>query len=113
MVTINQLQSGFARFIDQQLSGAFTGWQKAVVIGGGALIAKNIPNLVNTYAKHPAVAAFGIYHPEDGTVDIDALYNAITPNLGGDKLPITIPWIGTVKLGQEDLEVLRRYIKEA
>lgn len=113
MVTIAQIQSGFARFIDQQLSGAFSGWQKAVVVGGGALIAKNIPNLVKTYGTHPAVAAFGIYHPEEGTVDLDALQNALVPNLGADKLPITLSWLGTVKLGQDDLETLCRYIKEA
>ena len=113
MATVAQIQRGFTRFVDNHLSGAFEGWQKAVVIGGATLLAANVPNLVRTYGSSPFVAALGVYNPEAGTVDIDALYNAFVPNLGADKLPIAIPRIGTITLGREDIDVLVRYIKEA
>lgn len=113
MATVAQIQRGFTRFVDNHLSGAFEGWQKAVVIGGATLLAANVPNLVRTYGSSPFVAALGVYNPEAGTVDIDALYNAFVPNMGADKLPIAIPRIGTIKLGREDIDVLVRYIKEA
>ena len=49
MATISQIQTGFARFIDTHISGAFSGWQKAVVVGGATLLAANLPNLVKVY----------------------------------------------------------------
>lgn len=113
MATIHQVQTGFAKFVDNHLAGAFSGWQKAVVVGGATLLAASIPNLVKVYGSNPIVAAMGVYNPDAGTIDIDALYNAFIPNLGADKIPVSIPKIGTIKLGREDIDVLVRYIKEA
>lgn len=113
MATIKQIQTGFARFIDSHIAGAFEGWQKAVVVGGATLLAANLPNLVKVYGASPMVAAMGVYNPEAGTVDIDAVYNAFVPGLGGDKIPVAIPKIGTLRMGREDIDILVRYIKEA
>lgn len=111
MATIAQIQRGCARFLDAHISGAFDGWQKAVVVGGGTLLIANLPALAETYGNHPMVSALGVY--KDGNIDIDALYNAFVPNMGIDKLPLTIPKIGQIKLGKEDFDVLYKYIKEA
>ena len=58
------------------------------------------------------VAALGVYDPNSNTVNIDALYNAYVPKLGAEKIPITIPKIGTIKMGQPEIDALVRYIKE-
>lgn len=113
MATISQIQSGFTRFLDLQLSAAFTGWQRAVVLGGGALFAKNLPVTLARYADHPVIALLGIYDTEAGTVDINALREALAEQLGAEKIPVPIPGLGTVKLGREDIDTLCRYIEEA
>ena len=113
MATIGQIQRGVARFVDGHLAGAFTGWQKALVVGGSTLLAANMPNLVKVYGAHPMVAALGVYNHEAGTIDVDALYNAFVPHMGTDKIPITVPKVGTIRLGKEELDALYRYIKEA
>ena len=113
MATIPQIQKGFTRFVDLHLAGAFDGWQKAMVVGGATLVSINMPNLVRTYAAHPLVSALGIYSPVSESVDIDALYNAFVPHMGGDKLPISIPKVGIIKLGKEEIDLLMKYIKEA
>ena len=113
MVTISQIQRGFVQFVDNEVAVAFTGWQKAVVAGAAGLLAANFQNLVNTYAAHPVVAALGVYDPQSGSANIDALYNAFVPKMGQDKIPITIPKIGTIKMGQPEIDALIRYIKEA
>lgn len=113
MVSISKIQRGFAMFIDREVAGAFDGWQRAVVGGAGGLLAANFPNLVNVYGSHPFVAALGVYNPETKEIDIDNLYNAFVPKLGADKIPITIPKIGTIKMGREEIDTLMRYIKEA
>jgi len=112
MATIQQVQTGFTRFVDSHIAGAFEGWQKAVVVGGASLLAANMPNLINAYGNTPIVAALGVYNPEAGTIDIDALYNAFVPHMGADKFPVTIPKIGTIKLGKQEIDILCRYIKE-
>ena len=113
MATIKQVQTGFARFIDDYIAGAFNGWQKAVVVGSATLLTANLPNLVKIYGSAPAVAALGVYNSETGIIDIDKLYQAFVPHLGADKIPIAIPKIGTIKIGKEEIDVICRYIKEA
>lgn len=113
MATINQIQQGFVKFVDNHLSGAFEGWQKAIVVGGSTLLAANFPKMAAIYGAHPFVAAIGVYNADAGTVDIDALYRAFVPQMGADKIPISIPKIGTIKLGKEDIDILVKYIKEA
>lgn len=113
MATIAQIQTGAARFIDNELLPSFTGWQKVLVGGGAGLLLKNLPNTLAALAVNPVVAALGVYNPQNGTVDVDALAGAFLPQMGTDALPINIPGGLTVRLTRADFEKLIRYIKEA
>lgn len=112
MVNVSQVQRGATRFVDEHIAPAFDGWQKAVVAGGAALLAANLPNIVKIYSAHPLIGALGVMDG-NGNIDIDALYNAFVPKMGVDKIPLNIPKIGTIKLGREEIDILVRYIKEA
>ena len=112
MIPVSQIQRGFVAFVDNEVAVAFTGWQKAVVAGGAGLIAANFPNLAKTYGANPVIAALGVYDPNANALNVDALYSAFVPKLGTDKIPLTIPKIGTIKLGQPEIDTLMRYIKE-
>lgn len=112
------MQRGFVAFVDNYIAGAYTGVEKAIVLGGATLISAGIPKMIEGYSQKPMVAAMGIYNPVAGTVDIDALYNAFVPHLNGEKIPISLPSIGainlgTIKLGKEEIDALVRYIREA
>ena len=113
MANIAQIQRGFTQFVDREVAAAFDGWQRAIVGGSAGLLAANFPNLMKVYGAHPFVAALGVYDAASGNVDIDKLYNAFIPKMGNDKIPLNIPKLGTIRLGQEELELLFRYIKEA
>lgn len=113
MATVLQVQRGFVNFVDNEVACAFEGWQKAVVAGAAGLMAANLPNLVKTYGSQPIVAIMGIYDPNSGNINIDALYNHFVPKLGTDKIPIPIPKIGTIRMGRDEIDLLMRYIKEA
>ena len=113
MATISQVQKGFVTFVDRDVSKAFEGWQKAIVLGGATLIAANFPRLAQSYGQHPVVSALGVYNEVTGTIDIDALYNAFVPHLGSEKIPVSIPRVGTIKLGKDEIDLIVRYIKEA
>lgn len=113
MANIVQIQRGFVQFVDNEVAAAFDGWKRAAVGGVAGLLAANFPNLVKVYGSHPLVAALGVYDPASGNVDIDKLYNAFVPKMGTDKIPLNIPKLGTIRLGQEEISLLIRYIKEA
>jgi hypothetical protein len=113
MATVEQVQRGFVRFVDTQVAGAFEGWQKVIVSGCAGLVASNLPKVIQTYADHPVVAMLGVYDQETGFIDIDTVYNAFVPKLGDEKIPIAIPKLGTIKLGRQEFDCLRRYIMEA
>ena len=112
MVSISQIQRGFTLFIDNEVAAVFEGWQKANISGGAGLLAANYPNIVKSYSGNPVVAALGIYDANTGMVNIDAVHNAFVPKLGTEKIPISIPKIGTIKFGREEIDTLMRYIKE-
>lgn len=112
MATIQQIQTGAARFIDNELLPSFTGWQKVLVGGGTGLLLKNLPNTLDALAASPMVAALGVYNAQNGTVDIDALAAAFLPQMGAEALPVSIPGGITVRLTRADFEKLIRYIKE-
>ena len=63
--------------------------------------------------QHPAVVALGVYDQESGYIDVDTLYRAFVPQLGAEKIPVSIPKMGTIKMGREEFDLLVRYIKEA
>jgi hypothetical protein len=113
MATIEQVQRGVVRFVDNQVSTAFDGWQKVVVSGFAGLMVANLPKIMSMYADNPFVVATGLYDPVTCYVDIDAAYNAFVPKMGEEKIPISIPKLGTIKLGRAEFDCLRRYIMEA
>lgn len=118
MNTINQIQKGLTTFADRHVAAAYSGIEKAIVLGGTTLLAANLDKVVKMYGNHPFVAAMGLYNPENGTVDIDSMYNAFMPHMGAEKIPIKLPKmgsldLGTIKLGKEEIDALVKYIKEA
>lgn len=118
MATINQVQKGFAKFIDAHVAGAYSGIEKVIVSGAAALIASKLPDVLYLYSQKPMVAALGLYNRETGFVDVDAIYNAFVPQMGVEKLPIELPTfgkinLGTIKLGKDEINTLVKYIREA
>ena len=117
MATIAQVQKAAARFLDEQIAGAFSGWDQTLVCGTGALLAAGIPKLLHAYEKHPIVAAaiaIGVYDPVNKVVDLDMAYSAYSPFFKEDKFPVRIPFINkTIKIGKNEIDTFVRYIKEA
>lgn len=118
MVKLTQVQKGFTRFVDSHVSVAYSGIEKVIVSGAAGLIAAKIPDILKAYTQKPLVASLGLLDTQNGYVDIDAIYNAFVPQMGAEKLPISLPSVGkielgTIKLGKEELDTLLQYIKEA
>ena len=114
MVTMKQAQQGLVRFIDQDVISRLSGWEKVVIGGGGGLIAAKLPQVLEKYLEHPVVSALGVYDPQSGEIDLDAVYEAVRPYIGAEPIPVKIPLVGiTLKLTQREIDSLYDYIKEA
>lgn len=116
MATIQQVQKGFVKFIDNHVAGAYSGIEKAMILGGSTLIASGLPNLMKQQSG--VICALGLFDSESGFVDIDSVYNAFVPHIGAEKIPVKLPKLGaidlgTIKLGREEIDILVRYIREA
>lgn len=111
MVRIDQVQRGLAAFLDRELITSLSGWDKVLVGGGAGILTARLPQIISQY---PVVATLGLYDAANNQVDIDALYQAVTPYIGAEALPLKIPMLGiTVKIGKQEIDTLYRYIKEA
>ena len=111
MVSMDKVQRGLAAFLDRELIPSLSGWDKVLVGGGAGILTAKLPQVI---AQYPVVAALGLYDAANNQVDIDALYNSITPYIGAEALPVKIPMVGiTIKVGKQEIDALYRYIKEA
>lgn len=111
MASIQQIQQGAVRFVDNELVPAFAGAEKILVGGAAALLIANLENIVKQYAANPMVAMLGVY--KDGNIDVDAMYQAFAPRFGAEKIPVKIPMVGTIKIGKAEIDKIYQYIKEA
>lgn len=112
MIPVSQIQKGLVIFIDNEITPAFSGWQKVVIGGAAGLVASKLPQIINQYANHPFVSALGLYDASSNSVDIESLYNAFVPKLDCEKIPISLPVIGTIKMGRNEFDALMAYIQE-
>lgn len=113
MVTINQVQRGVTMFLDRDVIPHLTDMERIIVGGGGNLLVATLPAVMDNLAKHPFLGALGVYNKDDGLVDIDSIYQAISPYIGSESLALTIPWVNvTLKMSQREITALFNYIKE-
>lgn len=114
MSSITAVQTGLSKFVDRDIVPSLSGWDRVLIAGGGGILAKRLPQLLEQYAGHPIIAALGVYDGQSGAIDIDALYQAANPYIGTEPLPVKIPFVGiTMKMGKKDLDSLYSCIKES
>lgn len=111
MVTMQQVKNGLVKYIDADVLPHLTGVKRIGLGVYTALAADNLVSVLGQYKDHPAVAVLQIID-KDGNVDIDKLYQAMSPQFAnGEKQTISIPLIGDMTVDRSDLEKLYRYIK--
>lgn len=112
MVSIQQVQAGAAKYIDQDILPHLTGAKRLGLGIYSALASQHLAETAMKYRTHPAVEVLHLFDG-DGNVDIDALYQAAAPLFeGGERHTIHIPVIGDMTVDRTDLETFYRYIKE-
>ena len=112
MVTIDQAMRGVAKFADNEIiphlptgKGIGAGIALALIMDGGK-------SRILALKDHPVVQMMGIMDDE-GSIDLDRLYNTARARVDGKKIPLTIPVIGELRFDVNDVDRLYKYIQEA
>ena len=112
MVTMQQIQRGLTRFVDNDWLVHYPDFKHRIGFGGLAVLYIDaMPQIMRKLMDNPLVSILDI--EQDGQYDIDKLYKAFVARMGGEKLDFNIPIIGSIYVTRDDLERLCKYIKEA
>lgn len=115
MVTLQQIQRGLFKYVKNDLVPKADGARKIALIAFVNLASEetafaNIASMALEYMEHPIIKALNVT-TANSEVDIDKLYNAITPAFdGGTKHTVHIPVLGPLILDRSDVDKLHRYI---
>lgn len=110
MVTVDKIQRGVSRYLDEQLMPHLTGLKKWIIGGVATLYIANLNNIISGLASKPIYAYSGIFG-ENGTVNIEALINSIRPIAKTTSADIPIPFSAeSVTVTEQDLDMILRYI---
>lgn len=113
MVTLGQVQNGVARYIDAEILPMMDGWKRWVFGGLGGVAIARADTVYKALAGNPMLQALGVIGA-DGGIDVDILYQEFRRQAQkSGPVSIDIPGIGSLKLGEADIEKLYKYITEA
>lgn len=113
MVSIENVERGVARFIDEAFLPSFQkDGAKGFALGVAAsLLVKRGGVILREYAKSPLLQQMGII-TATGSVDIDALRDALTANMPQAGLEVDLPLGMRIRVSTNDIETLYRMIRE-
>ena len=110
MVTVQQIQEGAARYLDAEMLPKIGGWKKWVAGAAAVEYLLKIETIVERMRKNPAISMLGVIG-EDNSVDVERIRDAFVrqARASGD-VSFDIPLLGTMKIGEKDIDTLYRYI---
>lgn len=107
-VTAQQIQSGLIKYVSTDMLPKLDGWKK--VLFGAALELIGTQKLAQQIMSSSYVSLLGITN-SDGMIDLNKLKDAIEHQIGGTKIDIDVPVIGTYKICQADIERICQIIE--
>lgn len=113
MVTVEQIEKGFARWLDNELMPHFpaNGWKKVVAGTAASIMIKRGGAMISSLAENSIVKALEV--AKDGMIDIELLRDELKENMVSTGLKIDIPIVGAITLNKGDIDVIAQYIMEA
>lgn len=112
MATLNDLQSGIVRYVDNELMPKLpqSGLEKIVVGTALGLILKRNFSKIESFKDHPIVKLTGIVDDE-GNIDLDTLATEVKNNMPQTGISVEAPMIGKMTFKSEDIDKLKQYIE--
>ena len=114
MVTVQQIQSGLAAYLDAEMMPKLpaNGVQKVITGAAMGLLIKRSGIIIQEYSQHPFVKMLGITD-ESGNWDLDSLKTEVKKQIDGNGFDVEVPMLGVMTFHQADVDKLVTYIKSA
>ena len=110
MVTVDKLQRGLARYVEQEILPPMKGADRWIVTSAVTLALGKLPVLVQNGGALKTLGVIGT----DNTVDIEGLIQSVRPAARATPITINIPFTnGVITLTEQDLDTIARYIEQA
>lgn len=111
MVTLNQVQNGIVRYLDNEIIPVINGWQKWVFGALASTALTKTTNIFNALKHNEFIKMLEIIDSNDN-IDIDTLYREFMKQAQKGAVTFDVPMIGPLTLNNTDVEKIYRYIKE-
>lgn len=119
MVSIDQIERGFARYIDNEVMPTINqgGFARVAIGAAAGVLVQRAGRMVEAYTNNPALRALGLTD-EAHNVDVDVLVTEIRKNVPdeGFKIHIPNPLTGSDIMAmifkRDDVDRLYQYIKQ-
>lgn len=114
MVTVQQIQSGLAAYLDAEMMPKLpaNGVQRVITGAAMGLLIKRSGAIIQEYSQHPFVKMLGITD-ENGNWDLDTLKTEVKKQIDSNGVDIDIPMIGVMTFHQSDIDRISSFIKSA
>lgn len=110
MYSYSQVADAISKFIDTEIIPNINGWQRWVVGGGAGLFLSNSANVFNEMKTNEIVKLLGVID-ESGRINVDKIYRELKKQAQNTDITVDIPLVGSVKLGEQDLDRLYNIIR--
>lgn len=113
MVTMKEIESGIAAYLDAELMPKLptSGLEKVIAGTAISLFIKRSGTILESYKDNKVVQMLGVMDTE-GNVDVDLLATELKKNMPEDGIKIDVPMIGAMTFHKEDVTKLHEYITE-
>lgn len=112
MVSIDRVQSGISRYLDNEVTPKMSGANRWLFSAAAAAYVAEAPKLVKKLNENKTLAMLSLVD-EAGNVDVEKIYQYVKPAAEKGAAPITLPIIGTLTFTAADVDSLYAYIMQA
>lgn len=112
MVTIEQIQRGVSKYVEEQMLPHMQGKDKWMVAGIATLYLSKLPGIMVKLREKEMINVLGLFDDE-GKVDAEMIINSIKPVARSTPASFDLPFSNaTITLKAEDLDMILRYITQ-
>lgn len=108
-MTVDKVQAGLARYIDEEVVSHMNGWQKWVYGGAATLLLAALPESIKRWEKNELVKMLGIIVGND--IDMTKVYQAVKRQSARGSITVDIPGAGSLTLHDADVDKIWQYMQ--
>ena len=111
MYNLGQVVGGISNYLDAEILGKITGWQKWIVGAGLGLSINKATNIFNELKNNAMIKTLEIIDDND-MIDVDTLYREVKKQARKGPITFNVPMIGNLTLNESDVDKIYNNIRE-